>query len=59
MDIPSPSRQPTHEEVQAIERFREKGDELSVVEKLKNGIDGTKSYIVKAEDFDRFFEDLK
>ena len=24
MDMPSPPRQPTHEEIQAIERFREK-----------------------------------
>ena len=47
MDMPSPSRQPTHEEVQAIERFREKVDELSVVEKLKNGIDGTESYTIE------------
>ena len=28
--MPSPPRQPTHEEIQAIERFREKVDKLSM-----------------------------
>lgn len=46
MDMPLPPRQPTHEEMQAIERFREKVDKLSIVEKFKNGIDGTERYSI-------------
>ena len=47
MDMPSPPRKPTHEEVQTIKQFREKVDKLSIVEKFKNGIDGTERYTIE------------
>ena len=47
MDMPSPPKQPTHEEVQTIKQFREKVDKLSIVEKFKNGIDGTERYTIE------------
>ena len=41
MDMPSPPKQPTHEEVQTIKQFREK------VDKYKKGIDGTERYTIE------------
>ena len=47
MDLPSPPRQLTPEEVQTIKQFREKVDKLSVVEKFEKGIDGTERYTIE------------
>ena len=47
MDLPSPPRQLTPEEVQAIKQFREKMDKLSIVEKFEKGIDGTERYTIE------------
>lgn len=47
MDMPSPPKRPTHEEVQTIKQFREKVDKLSIVEKFKKGIDGTERYTIE------------
>lgn len=59
MDMPSPPRQPTHEEIQAIERFREKVDKFSIVEKFKNGIDGTERYSIEDGEVVIHVDDLK
>lgn len=50
MDIPSPPKQPTHQEVQTVKQFREKVYKLSIVGKFKNGIDGTERYTIEDEE---------